>query len=205
MEFPRLSIRSRIAAGLTARLVPGCLSEPWTAQTLSQPRPLPAFRHDCQILLIDSLDSDPAVRGNHPSTDAQTLASLGFICFIYWLTRWSPRWQSQTPPSAVSGRCPCTRLSADPSRSVSRAAGRGEVGRRRTGSGARSGWTRRCLGPPGLSVWKHCEKAEERMNFLTCHMTGRCKGWLLYIIDEFGFFIFLFKHEPILADTSVTR
>lgn len=36
-----------------------------------------AFRHNCQILLIDSLDSDPAVRGNHPSIDGQTFASLG--------------------------------------------------------------------------------------------------------------------------------
>lgn len=79
---------------------------------------------------------------------------------INWLTRRPSRWQSETPPSAVSRRCPSTRLSDDPSRSASRDAGRGEVGRRRTGSGARSGWTTRCLGPPGLSVWKHCEKVE---------------------------------------------
>lgn len=42
----------------------------------------------------------------------------------------------RTPPSAVSGHCPSTRPSVDPSRSGAQAEGRGEAGHMRRGSAA---------------------------------------------------------------------
>lgn len=129
---------------------------------ISQSHLLAALRRDCHIPLIDSLDfasgSEEKKEKNTPidrRTDVGVTRQL-----VHWLTRQPFLQQSQSPPSVVSGRCPSNRLSDGASRSASRAAGRGEVGRRRTGSGARSVWTTRCLGSPGLSVWKHCKKVK---------------------------------------------
>lgn len=127
---------------------------------ISQSHLLAALRRDCQILLIDSLDfASGSEEKKEKKTPIDRWTGVGVTRqLVNWLTRQPFRQQSQSTPSVVSGHCPSNRLSDGASRSASRAAGRGEVRRRRTGSGARSVWTTRCLGSPGLSVWKHCKK-----------------------------------------------
>lgn len=112
-----------------------CLSGPCTPWRLSQLHLKALFQ--AQLLHFHSVNWLFGVSGSISRLFERWVSHINHQ-LISWLAGWLSKLTSQTPPPAVSARCPSTRLSACPSRSAVRAGGRGGVGCRRTGSAARS-------------------------------------------------------------------